>query len=205
METAGFFVKIPLGITEIALLIQRVVRGDFPAGNLFERIEVGSFGEHDGLAVLKRVRISVAGVEKVVGIIHLNNGAGADPFVLRRTILRHQDWIVVFGIGEKIGCGGQIDRMTIGIAALLQIINIVDAVFVIRHAVADKGLDHTVFFRKEINLVIGSRCGCGGQKKGQRKSGEPEMTFFNHGEPPCRNRETFTPKIIPETVHMSIQ
>ena len=108
----------------------------------------------------------MTGVEEVVGVLHLYHGASADPAVLAAGTGGFQHHIVLLGVGDEILSGGQIDGVVVGIAALLQVVDVVGAVLVIGHGVPHVGLGGTVLGGQEEGFVgIGRLLAAGGAKQ----------------------------------------
>ena len=92
-------------------------------------------------------------IKEVVDIVDFYDRSGSDPFILRRAVGRNQNRVIIIFIAYKISGRRQKNTVTIGVAAFFQVINIIYAVFIVRHAVSYKRLHRTVFFGKEIELV----------------------------------------------------
>ena len=150
----AFRVVIGLRIAEVALLADLGRRGDLPAFDLLELVRAGSLRHHDLLHVLIGVRRCMAGIEQVVGILHLHHRSGADPAVLPAAAAALHDGIIVFRIGHKVLRGRQVNGVVVGIPALLQVIDVIRPVLIVGHRVADVRLVDSVYRRPEKDSVL---------------------------------------------------
>ena len=146
-------VVIGLRIAEVVLLPQLGGRDQLPIGHLLEGSEVGALGHQDLLLELVAVGEGVAGVEEVINVLHLHHRAGADPAVLAAAAGGLQDHVILLGVGDEILGGGQIDGMVVGVAALLQIVDVVGAVLIVGHGVPHEGLGPVVLGGQEKGFV----------------------------------------------------
>ena len=108
----------------------------------------------------------MAGVEQIVSTIHLHDGAGADPGILTAAAGGLQNRLVDFGISDKIGGGGQINGVVIRVAAVFQIVDVVNTVLIVRHAVAYIGLLGSVHTGEEVRGVLVGRFLTAGASEG---------------------------------------
>lgn len=88
-------------------------------------------------------------IEEVVAVLHLHNGACARPAILASTAIALQNGLVIFSVGDEILGGRQIDGVVEGVAALLQVVDIVHAVLVIGHGIAHIRLADAIHRRQE--------------------------------------------------------
>ena len=94
------------------------------------------------------------GIEEIIDVFHLDDRAGADPTVLTAAARRFEHDCVLFRIGYEVAGGRQIDRVIIGIAALFEVVDVVGAVLIVRHGVADIRLNAVVLGGQEETLVV---------------------------------------------------
>ena len=110
----------------------------------------------------------MSGVEQVILIFHLHHRAGADPAVLTAVAGGFQHRSVVLGIGDEISSGRQIDGVVKGITAIFQVVDVIHAVFIVRHGVAHIGLLGAVHFRQEkVQVLVGILLTAGGEQRGK--------------------------------------
>jgi len=75
---------------------------------------------------------------------------------------------ILLGIGDKVLGGRQIDRVVIGIAALLEIVDVIGAILIIRHRIADIPLHAAVLFGQEEGAVgVGVLLAARGTQRGK--------------------------------------
>ena len=98
----------------------------------------------------------MAGVEQIVFLTHLYHGASADPVILSARG-RLQNRLVIFDVADKIRGGGQIEGMVAGIALILQVVDVIDAVLIEGHSVPHIGLLASIQGGPEISPIVVSR------------------------------------------------
>ena len=149
-------IVIGLRVAKILLLTQLSRRDDLPALQLFEGGGTVACGYQNLFFIFQRGGVAVTGIEEIIGLPHLDHGPGTDPAVLSAGTGRLQNGRVMLGIGQEIGGGGQIGRVIVGIAAILEIVDIVDAVLIVGHGVAHIGLYAVIQGRaEEGGIVVG--------------------------------------------------
>ena len=150
----GIGIVVALGITEIVLLAQLGGRRDIPAVHLFKGVGIAAPGNHDLFLEFHIGRTVMAGIEQIVGIVDLHHRAGTGPSILTAAAVSFQNRLVILGIGHKIGGGCKINGVVVGVAAILQIVYVVDTVLVIGHGVAHIGLAGAIHIGEEIGSIF---------------------------------------------------
>ena len=147
-------VVIGLRIAEVVLLPELRGRRDLPPLLLLKGREARAFGDHDGLVDVAAV--VMAGIEEVVFLPHLDDGTRAHPRVLFGSARGLENGLLHFLVGDEVLCGREIERVVVGIAALLQVVDVVDAVLIVGHGVAHIGLLAAVLLgEEEVAVVVG--------------------------------------------------
>ena len=105
----------------------------------------------------------MAGVEEIVGILHLHHSAGPGPSVLAACAAGLNDGIVHFGICQEIPGGGQVQGMVVGVPAFFQVVDVIGPVLIVRHGIPHIGLVDTVNRRQEkVHILISGFLASGG-------------------------------------------
>ena len=167
-DLAGGRIIVALGVTEIVLLTQISRGSDIPALDLFKGIQIVTLGDHDFFLEFHVGCAVVTSIEQIIDIVNLHHRAGADPCILTAAAGGFQNRCVILRVGHKVGGGCQINGMVVGIAAIFQIVDVVDTVFVVGHGVAHIGLIGSVHAGQEIGGVfIGGFLTAGGSEGGE--------------------------------------
>ena len=145
-------VVVGLRVAEVVLLPEFRGRLDLPARLLLKGRGARALGDHDGLVDVAAV--VVAGVEEVVLLPHLDDGTRAHPRVLFGAARGLENGLLHLFKGDEVLGRREVQRVVVGIAALLQIVDVVDAVLVVGHGVAHIGLVAVVLLGEEEVAVI---------------------------------------------------
>ena len=168
LDQPGIGIIVALGVPEIILLPQFGGRIDIPAFHLFEGIGITALGNHDLFLKLRIGSTGVSGIEQIVGTVNLHHRTGTGPGILTAAAGGFQNGSINLGVGDKIGGGSQINGMVVGIAAILQIVDVVDTILVVGHGVAHIGLVDTIHSRQEVGAVfVGRLLTAGGSEGGE--------------------------------------
>ena len=167
-DQTGIRIVVALGIPEVILLPQLGRRIDIPPLNLLKGIQIIALGDHDLFLKFHIRRAVMTGIEQIVDIIHFHHRAGSDPGILPAAAGGFQHRRIDLGVGDKIRSGCQINGMVVGIAAILQIVDVVDTVLIIGHGIAHIRLVDAIHPRQEVSAVFVCGLLAAGRSKGRK-------------------------------------